>query len=144
MSQSFAPWVDGSTALDLSQLEPAKKLPHLRVVPSAPECVENDEQVEDYAAPQQKNYEGILLFAIKALSVLVLLCCIAIAGLGIGFLLSDTPEAIIVQSGDSLYSIGASLSDAPSPAQAAADIRSLNALDSDVLYAGQKLILPQY
>lgn len=145
MSQSLAPWVDGSTALDLSQLRLAKKLPHLRVVPSAPECVEIDEeQVESYAAEQQKNYEGILFFAIKALSVLILLCCMTIAGLGIGFVLSDTPQAIIVQSGDSLYSIGASLPDAPSPAQAAADIRSLNALDSDVLYAGQKLILPQY
>lgn len=144
MSQVFAPWVNGSTALDLSQLSSAKSFPHLHVVPSAPECIDSDEQRESYNSPQQKNYEGILLFAIKVLSILIFLCCIAIVGLGIGFALSGTPQAVIVQSGDSLYSIGASLPDAPSPAQAAADIRSLNALDSDVLYAGQKLILPEY
>ena len=63
----------------------------------------------------------------------------------IGFALKGSADnTITVQSGDSLYSIGARVPNAPSPAQVVEDIRSLNALDSDVLQAGQKLILPQY
>ena len=91
------------------------------------------------------SLEGVLLFAIKTLLVLVLFACVALVGLGIGFALRDnTDDAVIVQSGDSLYSIGSSIPGAPSTVQAVEDIRSLNALNSDMLYAGQKLIVPEY
>ena len=42
MTAVFAPWVEGSTALDVNQLPSCGRRVHLSVVPSAPECEESE------------------------------------------------------------------------------------------------------
>lgn len=145
MTALWASWVEGSAALDVNQLPSCERRPHLSIVPSAPECEESEYGLVDNDVQKPKNYESFLMLTIKSLAVLIFLCCLALVGLGIGFAVNGGADNVVtVQSGDSLYSIGARVPDAPSPAQAVEDIRSLNALESDVLHAGQKLILPEY
>lgn len=144
MSTPFAPWVEGSAAPKFYQMPLPRQSVHLHVVPSAPECDDLIERAEDIDYELQRNYEGFLMVAIKVMLVLILLCSVALVGLGIGFALKGDAQAVIVQPGDSLYSIAASVPDAPSLTLTVDDIRSLNALDSDVLQAGQQLILPEY
>ena len=145
MSAPFAPWVEGSVVPTFSQTPPPRQSVHLQVVPSAPEYDDIDYGIEETDVTSQRNYEGFLVVFIKAMLVLILLCSVALVGLGIGFALKggEVP-GVVVQPGDSLYSIAASLPDAPSPAQAAEDIRFLNALEGDNLQVGQTLILPEY
>lgn len=145
MSQLFAPWVEGSSAPKLYQTPPPRRLPHLQVVPSAPECGDTDYEIEDVGFGYQRDYEGFLAIVIKGLLVLILFCCVALVGLGIGSSLKgDASTVVTVQPGDSLYSIATSLPHAPPPNVVVADIRSLNTLENDTLYAGQKLLLPEY
>ena len=145
MSAPFTPWVEGSVAPTFSQTPPPRTTVHLQVVPSAPEYDDTDYGIDDTDFRTQRNYEGFLIVLIKAILVLILLCSVALVGLGIGFALKGGEvSGVVVQPGDSLYSIAASLPDAPSPTQAAEDIRFLNSLESDNLRVGQTLILPEY
>lgn len=145
MSTPFAPWVAGSVVPKFYQTPPPRQSVHLQVVPSACECDDTDYGIDDTDFRPQRNYEGFLVVIIKAMLVLILFCSVALVGLGIGFALKGGEvQGIVVQPGDSLYSISARLPNAPSPAQVAADIRSLNALESDNLQVGQTLILPEY
>ncbi|AWE42612.1 MULTISPECIES: LysM peptidoglycan-binding domain-containing protein [unclassified Actinobaculum] len=80
-----------------------------------------------------------LAFGALAAAALVVL------GLGIGSLFVPAPgDSVVVQSGDTLWSIAATLPDAPDTATAVADIKAQNGLTSDAIAVGQVLELPRY
>ena len=91
--------------------------------------------------------------ASKALGVRALraafaaLACTAmiVMGLVVGsLLLPSERQTVVVQSGDTLWTIAARIDGAPSTPRAVTDIAQLNSLGSSDVKPGQKLMLPQY
>jgi len=75
----------------------------------------------------------------------------AAAGLVVGTLMGPSPSAdpaahprVVVQSGDTLWSIAEGVEGAPDTATAVADIAALNGLPSHAVAPGQVLELPRY
>ncbi len=56
----------------------------------------------------------------------------------------DSGGRVVVQTGDTLWTVAMSVPEAPSIMAAVEDIKELNGLRSDTLSAGQDLILPRY
>ncbi|ERH15053.1 MULTISPECIES: LysM peptidoglycan-binding domain-containing protein [Actinomycetaceae] len=76
---------------------------------------------------------------------------LAVAGLVVGTLMGPSPSAdpaahprVVVQSGDTLWSIAEGVEGAPDTATAVADIAALNGLPSHAVAPGQVLELPRY
>ena len=76
---------------------------------------------------------------------------LAVAGLVVGTLMGPSPSAdpaahprVVVQSGDTLWSIAEGVEGAPDTATAVADIAALNGLPSHAVAPGPVLELPRY
>lgn len=77
----------------------------------------------------------------------IALACVAMVVLGLvvgTLLLPAGHQTVVVQSGDTLWTIASRVDDAPSTAKAVADIAQLNSLGSWKVQSGQKLVLPRY
>ena len=87
--------------------------------------------------------EKALLVGVKLLVFLILMVVASIVGLLLGNVFAPQELVVVVQPGDSLYSIASDISDISSVDRTVDDIRSLNGLATDTLYVGQKLVLPE-
>ncbi len=86
-----------------------------------------------------------MLIALRLAFGALAAAALVVLGLGIGSLFVPAPgESVVVQSGDTLWSIAAAVPDAPDTATAVADIKAQNGLTSDAIAVGQVLELPRY
>jgi len=97
------------------------------------------------AAGVAVDLDKVLTLVVKALSALLLVAVLAVAGLMVGSLFLASPgDVLVVQPGDTLWSIASTVTNAPDPSAVVADIRDLNNLGSDALTVGQSIELPAY
>lgn len=97
------------------------------------------------AAGVAVDLDKVLTLVVKALSALLLVAVLAVAGLMVGSLFLASPgDVLVVQPGDTLWSIASTVTNAPDISAVVADIRDLNNLGSDALTVGQSIELPAY
>lgn len=90
------------------------------------------------------GWRGVdLAIRVAAAVLVVLIVAVVAVVLGSGASIPVGDE-IVVQVGDTLWSLASSIPEAPSVGTAVADIQELNGLGSDSLSAGQSLVLPRY
>ncbi len=91
-----------------------------------------------------RSWQSIDL-AIKAAAVVLAILVVVTVGvvLGSGAAI-PVGDAVVVQVGDTLWSLASSIPEVPSVGIAVADIQELNGLASDSLAVGQNLVLPRY
>ena len=121
----------------------------LRVVDAVPSEEERREAIAPYSGEAREFdselfVEKVLRAAVKGVFSLIACGVMIIAGLLIGYSTAPETTIVVVQPGDSLYSIAASLPEAPSIERAIDDMRSINALPSDNLAVGQRILVPEY
>ncbi len=88
---------------------------------------------------------GLLDVTIRAAGfVLAAMVCFVIGLLLMDYSAVEGGESVVVQAGDTLWSVAMSVPAAPSVSAAVEDIKELNDLNSDILSVGQDLILPRY
>lgn len=100
-----------------------------------------------YRQPSTKPFvsSGLLDLAIRASGfVLAAMVCFVIGMLLMEYSTVDRGESVVVQTGDTLWSVAMSVPEAPSVSSAVEDIKELNGLSSDILNVGQDLVLPRY
>ena len=76
--------------------------------------------------------------------VLAAMVCFVVGLALMNYSAVERGESVVVQAGDTLWSVAVSVPEAPSVSAAMEDIKELNDLRSDVLNVGQGLILPRY
>lgn len=96
-------------------------------------------------SPKSLASFGLLDLTIRAAGfVLAAMVCFVIGVLLMDYSAVDRGGSVVVQTGDTLWSVAMSVPEAPSVSAAVEDIKELNGLSSDILNVGQDLILPRY
>ncbi|MFT0847869.1 LysM peptidoglycan-binding domain-containing protein [Actinomycetaceae bacterium L2_0104] len=89
-------------------------------------------------------WDGVDL-AIKVAAALLVVVAVAVAAIVLGVGTASTVgDVVVVQAGDTLWSVASAVPGAPSVSTAVADIQELNGLGSSALSVGQDLLLPRY
>ena len=101
--------------------------------------------VRQQPSPKPFASFGLLDMTIRAAGfVLAAMVCFVIGVLLMDYSAVDRGGSVVVQTGDTLWSVAMTVPEAPSVSAAVEDIKELNGLSSDILNVGQDLILPRY